>query len=151
MTPAEKNELWRIKDILKDEIIEQLANDTYKWSIPKKVEIAKGMTNKKRVIYVYSLQDRMVIGAIYRAVTMYHIELVSKNCFSYRKGISTCTAIEYIKKENDIKKYRYGVKLDIHAYFNSVSEKRVHELMDVLFNNELGATVSRIMLDNTVE
>lgn len=151
MTPEEKNELWRIKDILKDEIIEQLVNDTYKWSIPKKVEIAKGMTNKKRVVYMYSLQDRMVIGAIYRAVTMYHIELVSKNCFSYRKGISTCTAIEYIKKENDIKKYKYGVKLDIHAYFNSMSEKRVHELMDILFNNELGTTVSKIMLNNTVE
>lgn len=75
MTPEEKNELWRIKDILKDEIIEQLVNDTYKWSIPKKVEIAKGMTNKKRVVYMYSLQDRMVIGAIYRAVTLKNIDM----------------------------------------------------------------------------
>lgn len=41
MTPAEKNELWRIKDILKDEIIEQLANDTYKWSIPKRLRLQR--------------------------------------------------------------------------------------------------------------
>ena len=114
----DKDLLWKLKEIYKTDIINELMSGTYEWSIPRKVEIAKSESKKKRVVYIYNTRDRYVLGVLYRAVSARFLDKVSDSCFSYKKKVSTSHAIEYIK-QNKKEDFQYGVKVDIHAYFNS--------------------------------
>lgn len=145
----DKNELWRLKEIYRDDIINELISGSYEWSIPRKVEIAKHDSNKKRTVYIHSLKDKYVLGVLYRATSKFYMERMSKSCFSYIKGKNTSSAIDYICK-NRTSEHKYGVKVDIHAYFNSVSVERVTEMIDELFYDGLNKTVKNLMLDNKV-
>ena len=146
----DKDLIWKLKEIYKDDIIDQLMTGTYNWSIPRKAEIAKSESKKKRIVYIYNMQDRYILGVLYRAISKYFENTTSNSCFSYKKGKSTANAIEYIK-ENRNESYKYGVKVDIHAYFNSVSENRVKEMINELFIGGIKETMLKLMLNNEVE
>lgn len=141
--------LWKLKEIEKDDIIEELFSGDYVWSIPRRTEIAKSESKKKRIVYIYGLKDRYVLGVIYRAVSAFYRDKISDSCFSYKKGESTSHAIEYIKK-NKSDKMQHGVKVDIHAYFNSVNEEKVVQMINELFYGGFKKTVENIMLDKRV-
>lgn len=119
----------------KEEIVEQLLNGTYEWSIPRKVEIRKIGTSKKRTVYIYDTKDRLVLGMLYHFFSEYFKDRISDNCYSYKTGQNTGRAIRFIKdyKPTD---NSYGVKVDIHAYFNEISKDRIAEMLDELFDNE---------------
>lgn len=139
----EKDNLMLLNMIAPD-LINQLFDGTYEWSIPTKTAISKSGTTKKRIVYIYSMQDRYLLGILYRAFSVYYSNKINPHCFSYKTGTSTNTAIKYIKqniKQNKLS----GVKLDIHAYFNSVSEQRVREIIDELF--EEGSGIKKSMQD----
>lgn len=140
--------------IYREDIVTDLMNGTYKWSIPRKVEIAKDGSKKKRVVYVYDIKDRYVLGVLYRAVSDFYAERLSNACFSYKKETSTNDAILYLKKALDEKNvdansYK-GVKVDIHAYFNSVSRNRVIDMINELFDGGLKVSIENLMLDDRV-
>lgn len=146
----DKDLIWKIKEIYYSDIIDELMSGNYEWSIPRKVEIAKSESKKKRVVYIYNTKDRFVLGVLYRAVSARFNNEINNRCFSYKKNICTNDAIKYIK-ENRTEDLRYGVKMDIHAYFNSVSEEKVKSMINELFYGGLKQTVEKLMLNNTVE
>lgn len=146
----DKDLIWKIKEIYYSDIIDELMSGNYVWSIPRKVEIAKSESKKKRVVYIYNTKDRFVLGVLYRAVSARFNNEINNRCFSYKKNICTNDAIKYIK-ENRTEDLRYGVKMDIHAYFNSVSEEKVKSMINELFYGGLKQTVEKLMLNNTVE
>lgn len=150
LSKDDKDLLWKLKEIYKDDIIDELMSGKYEWSIPRKVEIAKHETGKKRVVYVYDIKDRYILGMLYRAISHYYSNSISNSCFSYTKGVSTSHAIQYIK-ENKTDELRYGVKVDIHAYFNSVSREKVIEMINELFTDGLKISIEKLMLNDTVE
>lgn len=150
ISQADKDLLWVAKEIERQNIIDELFNGTYEWSTPRKVEIAKHQTNKKRIVYVYSFKDRYVIGVLYRAFSEYFKDCMCDNCFSYKKNISTSHAIEYIR-DNRKENFHYGVKIDIHAYFNSVSEERVTEVVNELFSGNIKKTLEKLLFNNKVK
>lgn len=133
----------------REKIIDELLNGVYSWSIPQKVEIAKDGTKKKRVVYVYSIKDRFVLGVLYRSFSNYYSDRMSPACFSYKTGVSTNDAIIYLKDkiEGQSKK---GVKIDIHSYFNSVSEEKVHQMVDELFFDGMKTSIENLMFNNVV-
>ena len=142
--------LYSISAFERETIVDELCNNKYQWSIPEKILIAKSGTKKKRIVYVYNYKDRLIQGVLYRVLSDYFADKISDLCFSYKKKCSTSSAIKYIK-ENRLKEYKYGVKVDIHAYFNSVSEERVHQMIDELFvNEELKYTMESLYYDNRV-
>lgn len=148
----ESDLLWKIKEIYRSQIIDDILCGEYEWSIPKKVKIAKANNKKKRVVYIYELKDRYILGVLYRAISYCYSDEISDLCFSYKKTVSTNDAILYLnkaKKEN--KNLKYGVKIDIHSYFNSVSEDRVKEMINKLFSGGLKLTFEKLMLNNKVE
>lgn len=149
MSKDDKDLLWKIKEIERKDIINQLVSGKYDWSIPRKVEIAKSENKKKRVVYLYNIKDRYILGVLYRAVSKRYKDLVSDSCFSYKKGTSTNDAIHYIKNRKT-EELKYGVKIDIHAYFNSVSRERVTELINELFSDGIKETLEKLLLDNRV-
>ncbi len=118
----------------RDSIIERIIHGEYKWSIPKKLEISKHESNKKRVVYVYEIGDRLVLGVMYRVFSECYKERISDNCYSYKTGVGANKAVSIIKEYRP-ESNKYGVKLDIHAYFNSVSDYRIQEMIDEMFDD----------------
>ena len=131
-----------------NELIEQIMNGTYIWSVANKICINKSGTTKKRVVYLYSIQDRLVLGVLYRALSDCSGYTRYSNCYSYKKGISTVGAVKVLKKS--LTDNPYGVKLDISAYFNSVNKERLQEMLDELFTGPVKDTLERLYLDDTV-
>ena len=90
------------------------------------------------------MQDRFVLGVLYRVFSYCYNDELSAACFSYRKDIGTIDALHYIKEQRDKaseitqdKPEDYiGLKLDIHAYFNSVGKEKLHQDVDELFNRQ---------------
>lgn len=116
-----------------DTALTQIKNGEYIWSTPIKHLRNKTGTTKKRVVYIHSIQDRVLLGVLYRACSEYFKAYMSDSCFSYRKGVKTLNAIDYLIQDKCLFK-KYGVKLDISSYFNSVAKdqlvKMIHELFD---------------------
>lgn len=146
---SDKNTLWKLKEIYKPDIVDEIMSGNYIWSIPRRVEIAKSESKKKRVVYIYELKDRYVLGVLYRAITAYYKDKISKSCFSYKKTVGTSNAIQYIK-DNRKDKFKYGVKVDIHAYFNSVSKEKVIEMINELFTDGIKITMEKLLLNDDV-
>lgn len=145
----DKELLWKLKEIYKNSIVDDLMSGKYDWSTPRKVEIAKSESKKKRVVYIYNIKDRYILGVLYRAISTYYKDNISDRCFSYTKGKNTSNAIRYIK-DNKTDKLNYGVKIDIHAYFNSVSKEKVIEMINCLFSGGIKKSIEKLMLNDTV-
>lgn len=131
----DKEELQEEYEFNRDDIADRLWDGSYEWQIPRKVLIKKHGQSKHRVVYIYSIVDRLVLGMLYQVFSAYFNKLVQPRCYSYKKGLSTGNAIKAIKNELN-QENTYGVKVDIHAYFNSISKNRVSEMIDELFINE---------------
>lgn len=145
----DKDLLWQLKEVDREDIVKEIESGNYVWSIPRKVEIAKSESKKKRVVYIYNTKDRYILGVLYRAVSKYYYNTLNDKCFSYKKEVGTHTAIRYIK-ENKNENFKYGVKVDIHSYFNSVSKERVSEMINELFCGGIKKTVEKLMLTDKV-
>lgn len=145
----DKDLLWKLKEIYKNDVVNELMSGEYSWSIPRKVEIAKSESKKKRTVYIYSIKDRYILGVLYRAISTYYKDIISNKCFSYTKGKNTSNAIRYIR-DNKTDELKYGVKVDIHAYFNSVSREKVIEMINCLFNGGIKESIEKLMLNDTV-
>ena len=116
--------------------IKDIKTRKFKWSTPRKVAISKYGTSKKRVVYIFPLRERMLLGVLYRVLSEHFRYCLSENCFSYKKGVSTITAVQHIRNSRGDRPM-YGVKLDISSYFNSVSKQRIDEMIDEIFKNDL--------------
>lgn len=132
-------------------IAHKLAYGEFVFSTPRKVKIAKNGTSKKRVVYCYTEFERFVMSVLYQALSALYDAKLSKYCFAYRKGISVISAVKSIKKYYD-KKELYGVKVDIHAYFNSVSKDFLYSCIDELFpvNEPFSNTINQLYKNDTV-
>lgn len=149
ISKEDKDLLWKLKEIYKNDIINEIMSGTYEWSIPRKVEIAKHENSKKRVVYIYNIKDRYILGVLYRAISEYYRGDITCACFSYKKGTSTSNAIQYIKDKRT-ENLKYGVKIDIHAYFNSVNKEKVISMINELFRGGIKETIKKLMLNDTV-
>ena len=140
--------LVRLFSFERDNIIKDLLNGIYEWSIPRKVAIKKHGTNKFRIVYIYSVKDRLVLSVIYSVLSEYFKDNICDLCYSYKTGENTSKAINVLKNKEIHNKY--GVKLDIHSYFNSVSEDYLHKMIDELFKNDLDfkKSIENLMYDN---
>lgn len=108
------------------EITMKLKDNNYTFSIPKKKEINKNHTNKKRVVYSYKYDEMIVLK--YIAYNLYKYDyLFQPNLYSFRKNISVKQALDKLSKKRNLKDM-YGYKVDIKNYFNSVD-------ISILINN----------------
>ncbi len=100
------------------EITSKLKENNYTFSIPRKKEINKNHTNKKRVVYSYKFNEMVVLK--YIAYNLYKYDkLFQNNLYSFRKNKSVKEAIYKLRKTKNLKNM-YGYKVDIKNYFNSV-------------------------------
>ena len=151
---SDKEELAELYEFKRDSIVDSLWSGEYEWSIPRKVLIKKNGQKKYRIVYIYSIKDRLILGVLYQVFSAYFNNKVQQRCYSYKKGLNTGNAIKVIKKEINQEK-AYGVKVDIHAYFNSISENRVSEMIDELFvdksHNGIKKSLEKLLKTNLCE
>ena len=108
------------------EITTKLKDNNYTFSIPRKKEINKNHTNKKRVVYSYKFNEMIILK--YIAYNLYKYDyLFQSNLYSFRKNISVKQALDKLSKKRNLKNM-YGYKVDIKNYFNSVD-------ISILINN----------------
>lgn len=140
--------LYVIRELNREQYIDALLDGTHEWSIPRKLLLAKHNSKKKRTVYMYELEDRYLLGVLYRALNNMCKDLVSDRCFSYKKEVCTSTAIKYIIENKG--EARNGVKLDIHAYFNSVLKEKVVAMINELFTGGVKITMEKLLLTDKV-
>jgi hypothetical protein len=153
-----KNDAFNLEELycLKEtdrykELVDQLVEGTYKWSVPEKLLLSKSHTKKKRTVYMYSPLDRYLLGVVYRATSQLFEDKIAENCFSYKRKTTTCDAIYYIKKYK-LGRGLYGVKLDISAYFNSVKREHLIKCLDEVYGIDTGIrrSMDGLFLNDTV-
>ena len=118
----------------KDELLDRVKSREFEWGVPRKIRITKTGTSKKRIVYLFDLEQRILLGVLYRVLGYYFQDKVSDSCFSYKKGVNTLKAVNHIRSLNTDCEM-YGVKLDISAYFNSVSKARIDEMIEDVFKD----------------
>lgn len=150
LSAEDKRNLYEVYAFKREEVVNSLLDGSYAWATPSKVKIAKRGTKKKRVVYIYPIKDRIVQGVLYRFLNRYYSKCFESNCYSYKEGVSTSSAIRYIRDCTQGNNY-HAVKVDIHAYFNSVSKDRLVEMIDELnLPSGLDASLRKLMLSERV-
>lgn len=146
-----KKEIKEYK-ILKDnkkvkDIIDDLKNDNYTFTLPRKTIINKIRKNKKRIVYQFTKEETYILKYITYLLYEYDY-LFSKNLYSFRQNISVKNAI------NDIKKYKindnYSYKVDIKNYFNSINIDKILKELKQDIEEETYNLIKDILLNKNV-
>lgn len=144
LSMEDMNELTRVFYFEKETILSDLYSGNFKWSVPIKERLNKYGTKKKRIVYKFPLRERFINGVLYRVLSEYFKLEISEVCFSYKKGASTITAVNYLREDKSIYSMQ-GVKLDISSYFNSVGERPLQRLVCRLFMGLEDTSVYRLV------
>lgn len=153
ITKKQVEELKIIRENQIDNIIDEIYSGTYVWQIPVKKKIHKPGTNRHRVVYIYSIKDRLVLGVLYRVFQEYFKDRISKHCFSYKTGENTGNAVNYLRDKLQFissSQHFYGCKIDIHAYFNSVQKSRISSMIKELFDGGIAETLNNLFMTDRV-
>ncbi|MBR5273032.1 MAG: hypothetical protein IKU25_06550 [Clostridia bacterium] len=95
---------------------------------PKKSEISKIGTNKKRVVYTYADDENMVLKLLNYLLQKKYDHIFADNLYSFRKQRGVYDAVKKMTRHPNINNM-WGYKIDISNYFNSVP---VDKMIDVL-------------------
>lgn len=121
--PRQRSKIKEYTNILSNnfhlEIAQSLINKTYNFSLPKKVEINKIETKRKKIIYLFNYQDDFLLKVINKILTQKYSYLISPNCHSFQANKGAKTAFKSILSDKSIKN-KFVLKTDISNFFNSV-------------------------------
>jgi len=120
----------------KDYYLDMIKSGQFQFGVCEKRELKKPGSNKVRVVYISSLEERYILGALYRACTEVFKDVVSPNVFSYKRQTGTVHAMEYLMGDGRIHE-KVGLKMDISAYFNSVREESLRSVVDEVTEDDL--------------
>jgi len=131
------------------DIAEQIKDEIYEFSLPKKVLIGKMGKSKKRTVYIYQEKENYILKMISFLLYQYD-DLFSPNLYSFRKKIGVKKAIRtIIETKNFNKKYAY--KVDIKNYFNSIPIVRLlPDLKEDLEDEKLYSLIEKLLLNPNV-
>ena len=89
------------------------------FSPPRKVAISKLHSDKKRIVYIHSPEERNVLKLLTYLLQRKYDHLFAPNLYSFRPGRSVRTAIEDLTRQPGLGSM-YSYKVDIQDYFNSI-------------------------------
>lgn len=135
---AYKKEKFNISMVDIEELTDYISNRKYRdivnrivrgesLSIPRLVEINKVGVQKKRRVFQFDDEERIILKMLSFLLREYD-ELFAKNLFSFRKNYGVKKAIHTVLKKVDFGTI-YSYKVDIHDYFNSVDTTLILDLL----------------------
>ena len=107
---------------------------TGSFPIPKLLVLNKKGTDKKRTVFSFD-EDISWLLKFYGYCLHAYDDIFSDNLYSFRKNRSVKTAVARILKQKDIH-VSYGVKLDIHDYFNSADTDLILGKIEIVLKNQ---------------
>lgn len=117
-----KQEIDKLKKYIADKKYLNIINEIEagkSFPIPNIKMINKKGTEKKRIVFTFD-EDYSYLLKFFGYELHNYDSCFSKGLYSFRKNKSARNAIKYLSKLPDIDS-KYGRKLDIHNYFNSVN------------------------------
>ncbi len=128
------NELTKIGRSGIKQLAESVLAGTYRASGVERFQLEKP-DGGERSIVVWSLKDRWLQRAAARQLSLVIERWLSQSSFAYRTGLSRQSAKQSYQKAFKAG-YRFGIKADIHAFFDSVDRLRLDSLCQGLFPRE---------------
>ena len=126
------------------ELMSHISDGSYTFSIPVKKSVSKTKVGKKRTVYTFEEQEMMALRII--SYSLYRFdEYFSNSLYSFRSSRTVRDAIIKIRFTS-LQKRSYGLKIDIHDYFNSIPVDRfLPMLKDFLQDDPLYGTLDCIL------
>ena len=91
---------------------------------PRKSEISKLHSNKKRIVYTYPTAENWVLKLLTYLLQRKYDGIFADNLYSFRPGKGVHDGVKKLAYNREIKKH-WCYKADIHNYFNSVPVKKI--------------------------
>jgi len=132
-------------------IADALLNYTYKFSLPRKVEINKFHSLKKKTVFIFNYRDDFVLKVVNRLLIENYGDLVSSSCHSFQKHKGAKSAFRSLLKDKQLDD-KYVLKTDISNYFNSVNVEDFFKILpkSIKSNKLIYSVISQILLSNNV-
>ena len=131
-----------------EDIAKSLINDEYNFSYPKKVAINKIRKKKKRIVYIYKKEETYIFKMLTFLMHKYDYLFVP-NLYSFRKRSGCKKALSDLIRQH--MKLKYGYKVDIKNYFNSIPpEKLLRTLKTDLQDEKLYNVFENILMNKNV-
>ncbi len=115
-------------------VTSQLTQSSYSFDYPVKISVNKSGTRKKRVVYIFSDTESMILKAMSYLLYRYDSSL-SESCYSFRKNRSAKDAITKIMEIPDLDN-KYCLKVDVHNYFNSIPVDGLIQVLSETINDD---------------
>ena len=140
-----KKELYTglLSDRLCQNVIRGVTDGTYEFSVPEKRLISRYKIGKKRTVYTFNQYEMMALRLVNDAMRSYD-HLFSPGLYSFRTGHGIRDAMRVLRGR-DISSM-WGIKVDIHNYFNSIPADRILEDLDATLDNERLSAFFRAVL-----
>ncbi len=126
-------------------ICEGIVNGTYTFSTPKKKEVLKEGTNKKRIVYFYKNAEMIILSYLAYLMKDYDY-LFADNLYSYRKHKSISNAVFKLKNIRNLSTM-YGYKLDITSYFNNIKTDILFEKLEGKVEQDIYDFMKKLLSD----
>ncbi len=125
------NDVLLNKEDYINKLIEKLKNNTF---IPSEFQTfhKKKKNGKYRTISVFNFTDRFVFKNLAKLLANSCDELMSSDSYAYRSGMGYHKAVQRVKELYD-QGFRYGVKVDIESFFDSIPLKSIFLILEALF------------------
>ena len=118
------------------------------FSIPRKVEISKHSSSKKRIVYVYRKEESYVLKLLTYLLQRKYDAIFSQNLYSFRPHIGAKDAIYRLMHTRNMSK-KWVYKVDISDYFNSIPIERIlSQLKNVLQDDQDVYGLIKSLLEN---
>lgn len=108
------------------QISHSLLHGTYQFQPALGIE----MHEKKRLVFVLTISDRMVSQAISQVLANPLEKYFHICCYSYRPGRSAVHAAEFLQKQLKTNQFPYILRCDIYKYFDHIDSKILFSFLD---------------------
>lgn len=104
---------------------------------PRKKEISKMSSSKKRIVYTYAEDENRVLKLLTYLLQRKYDHLFAGNLYSFRPGRSVRDAVTRLTRTHNVGNM-WSYKVDISNYFNSVPVDKLLPLLKVVLGDEPG-------------
>ncbi len=116
------------------EDIKRLQSGDYFLAIPRRFRIKKIASTKRRICYSFPIRDKSLLKLM-AFVLMDYDDIFSDSLYSFRKFKNHRHFFRKVRREDFYRKY-YVLKMDIHAYGESVDQDILLDILRPIFNHD---------------
>lgn len=115
--------------------VERLAAGDFFLDPPEEKAIKKRFGGKKRIIYLFNPQERILMRYMTFVVSEAYDYIFSNCLYSFRRTKTAASMVKQIKKISHMED-SYKIRADLTAYFNSIDEEQLVEMTNQVLSED---------------